>query len=91
MLLSLDVTYKDGTTVTAEIFPDAVVAFERQFDVPVTGLSTETRMEWLCYLAWAALHPASFAGTFEAFVKAVGNVEPAGDEAADAAPLAPTA
>lgn len=58
--MHLKVTYSGGTrTVEVTALPKDYVAFERQYDQPMSVFSDDevrTRIEWIYYLAWSPLH-----------------------------------
>ena len=85
MKIKFAVTYEDGRQVEAVAGPKDFVAFERQYDKPVTVLAEKDGLhfEWIYYFAWSVLHrtgrePADF----DAFLGAVGDVTIADDEVA---------
>lgn len=54
---SINVVYNDGTTHAVKLGPKDYVAFERQYQQPVTVLANEAsvRVEYIYFLAWSAL------------------------------------
>lgn len=79
-------------TVTAGV--SEFVAFERQFNMPITALAGgATRFEWLVFLSHKALQragvdvPAAFDDA--AFLDSIDSLEPVVDEAVAEVPTAP--
>jgi hypothetical protein len=91
MKQSFEITYDDGRKVLAVAKPKDFVAFERQYDKPMTAFSGGgTHDEWLYYLAWSALHRSgSEPAAFDEFLDHVDDLEVIGDEVAPL-PLAPS-
>lgn len=88
MKMQFKVDYADGKTVEVTAGPKDFVAFERQYQQPVTvfGESKALHFEWLYYLAWSVLHrtgqePAGF----DEFLDRVADVEPINEETPAAA------
>lgn len=50
----LKLTY-DGSEYELDATPGDLVRFERQYGIPATQLESETRIEYVMYLAWLAL------------------------------------
>ena len=92
MKMDFEVEYADGRKVAASARPKDFVAFERQYGMSVAAFSKDPQMEWVYYLAWAALHrlrqePADFDG----FLDVVEDVNPVNvDEETPAAAADPS-
>lgn len=82
MKFTFDVTFADGRTVRVVVGPRSMVEFERHFGMPVSDIASQSRLEWLLFLAWdACVRARSWSGTdFEAFVDEVAAVESVEDE-----------
>ena len=95
MKMTFDVTYQDGRTVTAVAMPKDFVAFERQYGKAVSTFGSDSPIEWIYYLAWAALHRMrDERADFDGFLDVVEDVTPQGDEAEavdESAPFPPAA
>jgi len=55
MNLEITIVYTDGATHTVTVTPKDSVTFERYFNVPVTRIAEESRMEYMYFLGWAPL------------------------------------
>lgn len=55
LALDMTVTYEDGQTVDITCKTPDFLAFEAHFDKAFTVLSTDARLTYLMYLAWAAI------------------------------------
>ena len=55
MQLKMSVEYLNGETVDVTTIPFDLVVFERHYDKATSALATESRIEWLMFLAYSAL------------------------------------
>jgi len=75
MRFTMSVQYEDGADATAVASVPDLLAFERQFDKPITEFGSGLKLEWILWLAWHALQRNDKAGNdFEKWVKTVANV-----------------
>lgn len=91
MKMDFEVVYADGRKVACSAKPKDFVAFERQYGKTFSAFANDPAMEWVYYLAWAALHrmrqePADFDG----FLDVVDDVTPVNDEETPAAAADPS-
>jgi len=55
MQLKMTIEYLNGETTEVTTIPFDLVVFERHYDKPTQALATESRIEWLMFLAYSAL------------------------------------
>lgn len=55
MRISLRVQYVDGSEAAVIAAAPDLIAFERTYDKPMSVFATDTRIEWLLFLAWTSL------------------------------------
>ena len=55
MRLPLHVGYEGGSGVDVVASAPDLIAFERQFDKPMSAFGDAVRVEWMLWLAWTAL------------------------------------
>jgi hypothetical protein len=56
MKIMLTVEYANGSSADAEASVRDFIAFERRYDKPIASFANDVRIEYMCYLAWHALH-----------------------------------
>lgn len=56
MRLPLHVDYEDGSGVDVVASAPDLIAFERQFDMPMSAFGDRVRVEWMLWIAWTSLH-----------------------------------
>ena len=84
-LMTVVVTKTSGPPATYTILPVTIVAFERQFGTGIGSLATDTRMEYIYWLAWHAEKTSgAIVKLFDDWLNDVESVEAVDD----AAPLA---
>ena len=55
MRISLRVQYVDGSEAAVVAAAPDLIAFERQYDKPMSVFASDARIEWLLFLAWTSL------------------------------------
>jgi hypothetical protein len=50
--MKLTVEHTDGERATYTVLPKTIVAFERQFKTGLGAIATDSRMEYIYWLAW---------------------------------------
>jgi len=55
MRLPLHIGYEDGSGVDVIASAPDLIAFERQFDIPMSSFGESVRVEWMMWLAWTSL------------------------------------
>ena len=56
--MSVSVEMVNGDKATLAILPKTIVAFERKFKIGLGAIATDSKMEYIYWLAWDASHVA---------------------------------
>lgn len=84
MRFAFEVVYTDGQSQEVTVGTADQVAFELQFDRPITSLAQEFRLSDACWLAWHSLKRTGVDEPFEVWLDRVEEVTAGRD---DVAPL----
>jgi hypothetical protein len=92
MRIPIDVTYTDGRTETLVALPLELVAFERQFSLPISVFGTpgQQRIEHMLFLAYTAASRTQDLGTFDEWAATVAGIEGAEEAPEGSDPLDPS-
>lgn len=92
MRIPLQVTYTDDRVETLTALPLEIMAFERQFNLPMSvfGSTEGQRIEYMLFLAYSAATRAGDVGTFDEWAATVAGVEGADEEPEGSDPLDPS-
>lgn len=80
MRFSLEVKYLDDTTAKTTIITADQVAFELEFDRPITSLAGDFRLSDACWLAWCSLRRGGLEETFNQWLERVDEVSAVEDD-----------
>ena len=74
--MKFKVSFDDGRTLEVGATPGDIVRFERQYGFPASQIETDTRVEYVMFLAWCALkRTKQFDGDFDDFLDHVMQTE----------------
>ena len=92
MRIPMTVTYTDDRTETLVALPLELVAFERQFNLPISvfGTAGQQRIEHMLFLAYTATSRTQDVGTFDEWAATVAGIEGADEEPEGSDPLDPS-
>ena len=84
MRFTMHIQFADGAEVTSVASVPDLLAFERQFDKPITEFGSGLKLEWILWLAWNSLRRSGKAeNDFDTWVDTVTNIT-VGDSEGDA-------
>jgi hypothetical protein len=92
MRIPVSVTYVDGSDADYVALPVDLVAFERQFNLPISvfGDPKQQRIEHMLFLAYSVASRDGAAGTFDEWAVTVAGIEPGTEEPEGSDPLDPS-